>query len=126
MIAEKTFRQDYVKDLPIRSIDIVAHCLIGFVVSYLIMQKISILAMALQWLPDIALPILFMRSIFTGKYAPDGDGILLGHRILHHRYTADIALLWGLLLINRWTLLIGVQWLTHWIIDSYTHKEGWQ
>jgi hypothetical protein len=134
----RAFRQDYLKDVPMRAVDLSLHCLGSFALVG------ASWAFFLQWCPDIWLPVIFTQSMITGKYLEEDNWFLKMHRYYHDPVHFASVLVWlcmvlvigiifmliGIKIFTlsnflKVNLLIGAQWGIHMLIDHYTHKEGW-
>jgi len=87
-----------------------------------------------QWLPDVLMPVLWLRSVVTDRMAAEDSSLLAWHRMLHirDRYFHSAAVFWWLATLAAWQLL-GVHWavlivhvVVHAAIDRMTHEKGWQ
>lgn len=80
-----------------------------------------------QYVPDIFVLPIWLRSATSGSMLPDGDVELQAHRVMHLRQNvpAGIALYVALALAasSPWVLL---HVLLHVMVDRMTHSEEWQ
>lgn len=112
------FRTSYAHTLPARALDLAAHVTAAIVLPG---------AWWLQFLPDMVLPLLWTRSMVTGRFAPESSWLLNMHRRLHLRVRRRwlmmaTYLLWAIGLRQPW---LGVHVLMHVGIDYFTHgKDG--
>lgn len=105
-----TFRQIYRQDLGMRVIDmwlhIIAACMTGSL---------------WQWGPDIMLVMIWPWSMITNRRLPDDSVLLRIHKALH-----SIIIVCLLGVVSVWwrpVRILAVNWLLHFIIDVFTHRE---
>jgi hypothetical protein len=80
----------------------------------------------LQFIPDLALPWLWLRSIATDRFADEHDPQLGLHRMLHLRGRHfPFGMLAAVLLSGVFiSPAIAAHWLVHVAIDSVTHEHS--
>lgn len=79
----------------------------------------------LQWLPDVALPALWVQSVWNDEFAPENRWALRIHRALHLRRHAWFGLaLMAPVFAAQPAAALHV--LVHVGIDSLTHRKEWQ
>lgn len=110
-----SFRQLVKRGLWIRVIDFVGHLLLGFLLNSILFQ----------FVPDVLLPIIWIKSWKTDKLLPEQDSLIQIHKLLHTIYMPV-----GLLMVcpflgeNKQTVFwLSVQWITHVVWDQVTHPE---
>lgn len=81
----------------------------------------------LQYLPDLALPLLWTRSMLTNRRAGDHSLLLKLHRLLHARppLLGEGVCLWaGLAFL--WFPQLALHAAVHVVVDRLTHDRRWQ
>lgn len=121
-----TFRREWVSTVPYGLLDVVMHACVAF----LWLPG----PWWFQYLPDAALPVLWLRSMASNAKADEDDWWLRLHRVLHvkSRYFHVSVLWWWVLTlalaaaldVNVYVLPLHVA--VHVAIDAMTHGEGWQ
>ena len=112
-----TFRAAYLQTVPVRVVDLACH---------------AVLAVVLpgpwwwQYLPDVALPAVWVHSWRTDTFLGPSSRRLAAHRALHLRGEVGVAML--LVLAVPWAVWpgLGVHWLAHVLVDRCTHDGRWQ
>lgn len=121
-----SFRRDTITGMPVKALDLLAHCAVSAALVWMVAAPKW--GFALQWMPDVFLPVIWLWSMTTGKYLPPGNVFLKLHKALHSGQVmfpmAVVFLAVGLFLGLMMPLFVGFQLLTHEVIDEFTHEEG--
>jgi hypothetical protein len=77
-----------------------------------------------QFLPDILLPIIFLRSWWTNKLLPENGYLMWEHRLFHTLWLPLWYLIGGLLFSFKPLLALSAQCFFHVVWDQVTHPEA--
>lgn len=107
------FRTLVKQGLWIRVIDVLGHIGFGWALG----------SVFVQFLPDMLLPIIWLRSWKKNELLPETDLALELHRGLHTCWPSFLLICAYLVMLKPWMFWVSAQWLVHVAWDGLTHPE---